>query len=118
MSCSADEPVYSITSADRELPDIQYEYLDHPADVQLHAWGDSLEVAFEQVTMAMFAYVTDISTISIESHFDVEVEGLGLLFHLLFLQLNLVTRSTSAVSQESSFEPFIMNRVGCKYRCK
>ena len=47
--------------------------------MQLHAWGDSLEVAFEQVTMAMFAYVTDISTVSIESHMDVEVEGLDML---------------------------------------
>lgn len=86
MSCSTDDPEYEISSADRELPQVQYEYLDHPADVQLHAWGESLEVAFEQVTMAMFAYMTDINTVTIESHMDVEVEGMdmqSLLYQLM-----------------------------------
>lgn len=77
MSCSG-EPIVHISSADRLIPDVQYEFLDHPADVQLHAWGESLAAAFEQVTMAMFAYMTDITTVEIRTQLDVEVEGLDM----------------------------------------
>ncbi|KAJ0390503.1 hypothetical protein P43SY_011706 [Pythium insidiosum] len=37
-----------------------FEYLDHTADVQLHAWGNSLEEAFASVTLCMFNYMTDL----------------------------------------------------------
>jgi len=33
-----------------DYPDIKYEYLDNTADVQIHAWGDSIEESFEQVS--------------------------------------------------------------------
>ena len=32
-----------------EYPDVKYEFLDNTADVQIHAWGDSIEESFEQV---------------------------------------------------------------------
>ncbi len=32
-----------------DYPDIKYEYLDNTADIQIHAWGDSIEESFEQV---------------------------------------------------------------------
>jgi SHS2 domain-containing protein len=103
MSGESGDAVSIITSADRELPKVQYEYLDHPADVQLHAWGDSLDAAFEQVTIAMFAYMTDISTVSIESHIDVEVEGLDMQ-SLLYQMMDEFLFHFSA-------EPFFIPRV-------
>lgn len=32
-----------------DYPDVKYEFLDNTADVQLHAWGNSIEESFEQV---------------------------------------------------------------------
>ncbi|XP_072465925.1 protein archease isoform X2 [Notamacropus eugenii] len=61
-------------------------YLDHTADVQLHAWGDTLEEAFEQCAMAMFGYMTDTGTVEPLQTVEVEAEGhdlQSLLFHFL-----------------------------------
>jgi len=65
---------------------VKYEYLDHTADVQLHAWGDDLKEAFEQVATAMFGYMTELSTVDIARTVEVTAEGddmIGLLFHFL-----------------------------------
>ena len=35
---------------------MNFEYLDHTADVQLHAWGATLEEAFQNCALAMFNY--------------------------------------------------------------
>ncbi len=58
-----------------EVPQVQYEYLDHTADVQLHTWGSNLTEAFEQVGMAMFGYMTEIDTVEVKYTFDIEAEG-------------------------------------------
>ena len=41
----------------------QFEYLDHTADVQLHAWGETLSQSFEQVALCMFNYMTPLEGI-------------------------------------------------------
>ncbi|XP_063211864.1 protein archease isoform X1 [Chroicocephalus ridibundus] len=89
---AADERDYNLTEEQKAIkakyPPLnkKYEYLDHTADVQLHAWGDTLEEAFEQCVMAMFGYMTDTETVEPVDTVEVEAEGhdmLSLLFHFL-----------------------------------
>mmetsp|Transcript_19862 Transcript_19862/g.59983 ORF Transcript_19862/g.59983 Transcript_19862/m.59983 type:complete len:169 (+) Transcript_19862:216-722(+) len=43
-----------------------FEYLDHTADIQLHAWGATHAKAFEQVALAMFNYMTPLEGIAVD----------------------------------------------------
>lgn len=43
--------------------------------LRLHAWGDTLEEAFEQCAMAMFGYMTDTGTVEPLQTVEVETEG-------------------------------------------
>lgn len=52
-----------------------YEFLDHTADVQIHAWGDNLSHAFENAAIAMTAYITDINKIDISTKEIIEVQA-------------------------------------------
>lgn len=54
-----------------------YEYLDHTADVQLHAWGPDLKAAFEHIVPCMMNYMTDLSTVQVDPALTqtFEVEG-------------------------------------------
>lgn len=68
------------------IPQARYEYLDHTADVQLHAWGTDVREAFEQCGMAMFGYMTQLETVDIKKCYQIEVQGddmEGLLFRYL-----------------------------------
>ncbi|XP_054158072.1 protein archease-like [Oppia nitens] len=65
----------TVTEEDTTVPPQQYEFLDHTADVQIHAWGASLAEAFEQSAVAMFAYMTEISTVDMTDTHDIEVAG-------------------------------------------
>ena len=58
-------------------PDIlegtRYEYLDHTADVQLHSWGGDLPSALEQLAVAMFGYMTRLTSIAVDERTSDEV---------------------------------------------
>ncbi|CAG0915302.1 unnamed protein product [Notodromas monacha] len=81
-----DENAGGDASINEDIPPCQYEYLDHTADVQLHAWGSSLTEAFEQCAVAMFGYMTEIDTVDMRTTQTVEANGddmQSLLYHFL-----------------------------------
>lgn len=43
-----------------------FEYRDHTADIQLHAWGKNMAEAFENVGLAMFNYMTPLSGVKVD----------------------------------------------------
>ena len=95
-----------------EIPDKKYEYLDHTADVQLHSWGDSLKESFEQIALAMFAYMTDIETVemtreeTIEIQLDAEDDTLNLVFKWLDEWLFLFSAEPFFIARKVVIEEF------------
>ncbi|XP_053681041.1 protein archease-like [Anopheles nili] len=73
-----------LETTEHEIPEIKYEYLDHTADVQLHAWGDSLKEAFEQCGMAMFGYMTELPTVEIKNCYQITTEPTDDVENLMF----------------------------------
>ncbi|CAB3407938.1 unnamed protein product [Caenorhabditis bovis] len=75
----------------QEIEARRFEYLDHPADVQIHAWGNTIEEAFEACLVAMFGYMTDLTTVEekFDYHWSVKSDALhSLLFMFLDDPLN------------------------------
>eukprot|EP00878_Enallax_costatus_P008424 GHUV01008805.1.p1 GENE.GHUV01008805.1~~GHUV01008805.1.p1 ORF type:complete len:228 (+),score=74.02 GHUV01008805.1:1157-1840(+) len=67
----------------------KFEYLDHTADVQLHAWGGSLKEAFEQVGLAMFNYMTPVDALCVDDACTRDFSASGHDLHsLLFAYLD------------------------------
>ncbi|NXF31252.1 ARCH archease, partial [Nyctibius bracteatus] len=82
---AADERDYNLTEEQKAVK-AKYPPLNKKYECELHAWGDTLEEAFEQCVMAMFGYMTDTETVEPVDTVEVEAEGhdmLSLLFHLL-----------------------------------
>lgn len=83
---NGDDTVRNLPLRSLQVPGTKYEYLDHTADVQIHAWGDSLLEAFEQAVEAMFGYVTEIDKVEEIFQQEIEADGddmMSLLYHLL-----------------------------------
>jgi SHS2 domain-containing protein len=52
-----------------------FEFIDHPADVQVHAVGDTLEKAIEQCVLAMVETMTDLKAIVPEVCKEISMEA-------------------------------------------
>ena len=59
-----------------KFPGFDFEYLDHTADIQIHAWGDSLAAAFASCALGMYNYITPLSGVRAGGEErEVEVRG-------------------------------------------
>lgn len=54
--------VHTLTNSSPSEPE-GFEYLDHTADVQVHAWGDSFLKALEMAVLSMFGYMTNLNLV-------------------------------------------------------
>jgi len=54
---------------------MNFELLDHPADVGFRAWGNTLEEVFENCAHALISIIFDPSDISPSQHWELEAEG-------------------------------------------
>lgn len=57
--------------------ELNWEYLDHTADIQIHSWGKDLSEAFELAVMGMFGYMTELDTVEIDILTEVKIEAKG-----------------------------------------
>ncbi|XP_044266403.1 protein archease-like [Tribolium madens] len=111
----------TFTNEELTLPPCKYEYLDHTADVQLHAWGDSLKEAYEQCGLAMFAYMTEINTVEIKQCSEIEATGHdldSLLFHFLDELLFLFSCEPFLICSKLVITEFITEGEELKIKCK
>lgn len=52
-----------------------FEFIDHPADIQVHAVGDTLERAIEQCVLAMTETMTDLSSVKAEICKEISIKA-------------------------------------------
>ncbi|KAJ8978896.1 hypothetical protein NQ317_008875 [Molorchus minor] len=109
------------TKEELTLPPCKYEYLDHTADVQLHAWGDSLKEAFEQCGIAMFGYMTELDTVEIKHCSEIEANGHdieSLLFHFLDELLFLFSCEPFLICSKLTITEFKAEGEEMRIKCK
>lgn len=108
-----------VTSDDLVIPEKKYEYLDHTADVQLHAWGSTLKEAFEQCGMSMYGYMTDLERVEITEIHNLEAEGHdmeSLLFHFLDELLFLFSADPFIIGKKITITEFDAENFKIKMR--
>ncbi len=55
----------AVTEAGNPPLGSKFEYLDHPADIVLHAWGIDIPEALSNLARCMFGYITSLDSITI-----------------------------------------------------
>ncbi|KAI8465163.1 MAG: Archease domain-containing protein [Monoraphidium minutum] len=82
----------------------KFEYLDHTADVQLHAWGVTLEEAFANAGLAMFNYITPLAGVDLDPRqtreYAAEGHDLQSLLYAFLDELLFVFATEMAVCRE------------------
>lgn len=53
----------------------QYEFLDHTADLKIRAYGKSIEEAFGNAALGMYAYITDVKKIKSNKNIQIKVSS-------------------------------------------
>lgn len=85
-----------------------HEYVDHTADVGIHAWGDTLEEAYAEAALALVAYMVETERAEALGAARLVVEGETrerLLFRLLDEVLDLLQSKLTVITRaEVRFE--------------
>ncbi|XP_056646751.1 protein archease-like [Diorhabda sublineata] len=111
----------NFTPEELALPPCKYEYLDHTADVQLHAWGSSLKEAYEQCGIAMFGYMTELHSVDIKQSADIEAAGHdleSLMFHFLDELLFLFSCEPFLICSKLVITEFLTEGEEYRIKCK
>ncbi|PAV56489.1 hypothetical protein WR25_00201 isoform A [Diploscapter pachys] len=65
----------SLVTSKEEIERRRFEYLDHPADIQIHSWGKDFGEAAAAAITAMYGYMTNLS--SVDSAYEIFFEAKG-----------------------------------------
>ena len=114
------EGYYQGRAVGKRLPiaDVQYEYLDHTADVQIHSWGKNLKEAFEQAGVAMYGYLTeDITSVEMTDMHVISATAddlQSLLFHFLDELLFIFSAQPFFIGRRVSISKFDLSKFAIK----
>nr|ACO10824.1 archease [Caligus rogercresseyi] len=61
--------------SDQDRPTSGYEYLDHTADVQIHAWSSTLREAICEAALGVYNYMTDLSAVTASEDLILKAQG-------------------------------------------
>jgi SHS2 domain-containing protein len=64
------QKIISSTKERKNIDDEGFEYLDHTADIQLHAWGKTLSSCLVYIIQCMFNYMTNLDVVQINDEFS------------------------------------------------
>ena len=61
----------------------QWEFIDHPADIQLHAWGTDMSLVLEQLAKSFYEVMFDSDKFEETTEHNISVKGSYTLTSLL-----------------------------------